>query len=74
MSLPRDREQGSLFQVSGLLEPLFAHKDRRRFGLFYEQVMPALWAVREKLERLYSKTEGRPAIDPVVLAGVTLLH
>lgn len=74
MSLPRDREQGSLFQVSGLLEPLFAHRQRRRFGLFYEQVMPALWAVREKLERLYSQAEGRPAIDPVVLAGVTLLQ
>lgn len=74
MSLPRDREQGSLFQVSSLLEPLFEHKQRRRFGLFYEKVMPALWAVREKLERVYCKADGRPAIDPVVLAGVTLLQ
>ena len=74
MSLPRDRHQGSLFQVSSLLEPLFEHKQRRRFGLFYEKVMPALWAVREKLERLYCQADGRPAINPVVLAGVTLLQ
>ena len=99
MSLPRDREQGSLFQAGRLLEGLFEHKQRRRFELFYEKVMPALWAVREKLEGVYSKADGRPAIrlrerdeasafaedvasaessaeslDPVVLAGVALLH
>ena len=74
MSLPRDREQRSLFQVSSLLAPLFAAEERRRYELFYEKVMPALQAVREQLEALYCRHNGRPAIDPVMLAGVTLLQ
>lgn len=36
--------------------------------------MPRLFALRAKLDSLYCEDNGRPAIDPVVLAGVTLLQ
>lgn len=74
MSLPRDREQGNLFQVGMLFRSLFEHGDRRRFQLFHERIMPALWKFREELEGLYCRGNGRPALDPVFLAGVTLLQ
>jgi len=40
MNLPRNRQQGNLFQVGRLFGSLFKHKERRRFQLFYERIMP----------------------------------
>lgn len=74
MSLPKDREQKSLFEVGSLLDELFAHRDRRRFAMFAEKVMPALSRKRAELEELYCADNGRPAVDPVILSGVTLLQ
>lgn len=74
MSLPRDREQKSLFEVGSLLDELFAHRDRRRFQMFQERVLPALEKKRGELESLYCAGNGRPAVDPVIMAGVTLLQ
>ena len=36
--------------------------------------MPKLLALRAKLDSLYCEDNGRPAVDPVMLAGVTLLQ
>ena len=72
MSLPRAKTQGSLFDVSFLMTGLFDPKNRYR--LFREKILPALWEAREQLCALYCEDNGRPAIEPVVAAGVTLLQ
>ena len=72
MSLPRAKTQGSLFDVSFLTAGLFDPKNRYR--LFREKILPALHEARETLCALYCEDNGRPAIEPVVAAGVTLLQ
>ena len=72
MSLPQAKVQSSLFDVSFLMTGLFDPKDRHR--LFREKILPALRDVREQLCALYCEDNGRPAIEPVVAAGVTLLQ
>ncbi len=72
MSLPQSKVQSSLFDVSFLMTGLFDPKNRYR--LFREKILPALWDVREQLCALYCEDNGRPAIEPVVAAGVTLLQ
>ncbi len=72
MSLPRPKTQGSLFDVSFLMTGLFDPKNRYR--LFRENILPALYEMREQLCELYCEDNGRPAIEPVVEAGVTLLQ
>ena len=72
MSVPRKRTQRSFFDVAFLVEDLFKPDDRYR--LFREQVLPALCQARETLAGLYCEANGRPAIEPVVMAGVTLLQ
>jgi len=74
MSLPRHRDQGNLFEVGQVLASLFEDKDRQRFQFVHDQVMPTLWKQREELDGMYYRDNGRPAIDPVFLAGVTLLQ
>lgn len=44
------------------------------FRLFRERVRPALEAQRAVWEAMYAPVMGRPEIDPVWLAGVTLLQ
>lgn len=51
---------------------LFGTADRYR--LFREKILPQLLALRARLEALYCEANGRPAIDPVLLCGVTLLQ
>jgi transposase len=51
---------------------LFGTADRYR--LFREKILPQLLALRPRLEALYCENNGRPAIDPVLLCGVTLLQ
>jgi transposase len=42
--------------------------------LFREKIWPKLLELSPKLEALYCAENGRPAIDPVLLCGVTLLQ
>ena len=70
--MPQAKVQSSLFDVSFLMTGLFDPKDRHR--LFREKILPALRDVREQLCALYCEDNGRPAIEPVVAAGVTLLQ
>jgi len=73
MSLPTEKRQGSLFAVPVLAAGLFkSHADRYR--IFREKILPRLWAVREKLAKLYCADNGRPAIEPVLALGVTVLQ
>lgn len=72
MSLPAEKTQGSLFDVPFLMNGLFDKKDRYR--LFREKILPVLYEARGKLAALYCEENGRPAIEPVVAAGVTLLQ
>jgi hypothetical protein len=72
MSLPNRDPQRSFFDVSFLAENLFDGKDP--YSLFRREVLPALEAKRGELEAMYCADNGRPAIDPVLVAGVTLLQ
>ena len=44
------------------------------YRLFREKILPRLETLRPQLESLYCEDNGRPGIDPVILAGVTLLQ
>lgn len=72
MSLPQQKIQMSLFDAGMLLEHLFPAGDRYR--LFHENILPVLWAKREELCALYCEDNGRPAIEPVIALGATLLQ
>ena len=72
MSLPKNRDQGSFFDASYLLEGLFNETDR--FRVFQNKILPALLAIRPQLDELYCQDDGRPALDPIIMAGVTVLQ
>jgi len=72
MSLPPEKVQKTFEDVDFLAGDLFGPADRYR--LFREKVLPALRAAREALAGLYCRDNGRPGIEPVLLAGVTLLQ
>ena len=72
MSLPKNRDQGSFFDASCLLEGLFVESDR--FRLFQNKILPVLRNIRPKLDEMYCQDDGRPAIDPMIMAGVTVLQ
>ena len=72
MSLPDRDPQRSFFDVSFLAENLFGGKDP--YSLFRREVLPGLEARRKELGAMYCVDNGRPAIDPVLVAGVTLLQ
>jgi transposase/IS5 family transposase len=72
MSLPVEDSQTSLLHVGFLADGLFGKTDRYR--LFREKILPALRGAREKFAELYCVTSGRPAIEPVIMAGTTLLQ
>lgn len=72
MSLPTFSTQQSLFGVGSLADNLFPAKNRYR--LFAEKVWPRLAQARPILETMYCPDNGRPAAEPVVLAGVCLLQ
>jgi hypothetical protein len=73
MSVPTEKRQGSLFAVPVLAAGLFK-SPADRYRIFREQILPSLWAVREKLATLYCADNGRPAIEPVLALGVTVLQ
>ena len=72
MSVPQGFRQRTLFDAPVVLDSLFAATDRYR--LFQERIMPVLWGLREELAKLYCGDNGRAAIEPVFMAGVTVLQ
>jgi len=72
MTLVNRDPQRSFFDVSFLAENLFDETDR--YSLFRREVLPALEAKREELCAMYCADNGRPPIEPVLVAGVTLLQ
>ncbi len=72
MSLsPRD-PQSSFFEVSFPAANLCDGRDP--YGLFRREILPALEAQRDLLGAMYRADNGRPPLDPVLVAGVTLLQ
>ena len=72
MSLPTFSTQAELFSTAGLSARLFAETDRYR--LFAKLVYPALAAARDTLEKCYCVDNGRTAIEPVLMLGVSILQ
>ena len=72
MSVPKQDVQGTFFDATFLAEHLFEAGDR--YEIFRREVYPALQAMRQELCQLYCPDNGRPGIEPVVMAGVTLLQ
>ncbi|MEN6425218.1 MAG: transposase [Phycisphaerales bacterium] len=72
MSVSRRDPQRSFFDVSFLADNLFDDTDL--YSLFRREILPALQAQRSELEAMYCLDNGRPGIDPVLVAGVTLLQ
>jgi hypothetical protein len=72
MTLPTRDSQRSFFDVSFLAENLFDGTDV--YSLFRQEVLPALEAKRGELCAMYCANNGRPPIEPVLVAGVTLLQ
>ena len=72
MSLPVFSTQAELFSTAGLSGQLFAPTDRYR--LFAQKVYPLLAQTRSALEDCYCPDNGRVAVEPVLLLGVSLLQ
>jgi len=72
VSLPAFSTQAELFSTAGLAASLFAPTDRYR--LFAQIVYPALAAARDALEKCYCADNGRVAVEPVLMLGVSLLQ
>ena len=72
MSLPEFSTQSFLFSTAALSASLFPENDRYR--LFAMQVYPRLVKARAQLAAAYSAQEGRPAIEPLLLMGVSILQ
>jgi len=72
MSLPQFSGQGQLFSTAALTGKLFGPQDRYR--LLAQKVYPVLVQTRAELEPCYCADNGRVAIEPVILLGVSLLQ
>jgi transposase len=72
MSLPVFSTQAELFSTAGLSGQLFAPTDRYR--LFAQKIYPVLAQTRSQLEACYCSDNGRMAVEPVLLLGVSLLQ
>jgi len=72
MSLPAFSTQSELFSTAGLSASLFPQTDRYR--LFAQWVYPRLADARAVLEKCYCADNGRLAIEPVLMLGVSLLQ
>jgi transposase len=72
MSLPDFSTQSSLFSTAALSASLFPETDRYR--LFAQIVYPRLVRARAELESCYCVDNGREAVEPVLLLGVSLLQ
>lgn len=72
MSLPAFSTQSELFSTAGLSTSLFGPKDP--YALFARLVYPHLAEARSLLEGCYCADNGRVAIEPVLLLGVSILQ
>jgi hypothetical protein len=72
MSVPKQDPQATFFDATFLAQDLFDSEDRHE--IFRREVYPALQAMRQELCQLYCPDNGRPGIEPVIMAGVTLLQ
>ena len=72
MSLPRFSGQAQLFSTAALTGQLFGPTDRYR--LMAQNIYPVLVQTRAELERCYCADNGRVALEPVILLGVSLLQ
>ncbi len=54
--------------------PAFLLDKNDRYRLFAETIMPQILQARPILAKTYCPDEGRPAIDPALLLGLTLLQ
>jgi len=72
MSLPDFSTQSELFSTAGLSASLFPQTDRYR--LFGKVVYPRLAAKRALLEQCYCAENGRTALEPVLLLGISILQ
>ena len=72
MSLPDFTTQGSFFSTASLTDQLFAANDRYR--LFARKIYPLVVRARDSVAKAYCLDNGRPAVEPVVLMGVSLLQ
>jgi hypothetical protein len=72
MSLPVFSSQSQLFSTAALTGTLFGQTDRYR--LFAQKVYPIVAQARSALERGYCADNGRVAVEPVLLLGVSLLQ
>ena len=72
MSVKPVASQRSFYHTDYLCGDLFGPADRYR--LFREKIWPKLLELAPKLHALYCEDNGRPAVDPVLLCGVTLLQ
>ena len=72
MSLKPIDSQRSFYHTDYLCGDLFGPASRYR--LFREKIWPKLLELAPKLHALYCEDNGRPAVDPVMLCGVTLLQ
>src|SRR2546421_1061888 len=72
MSLPAFSTQSPLFSVLPPRSRLFGPEDR--FRIFADKIYPRLVAARPQLIKAYCSQNGRPAIEPVLLLGISLLQ
>lgn len=72
MSLPTFSTQSELFSTAGLSASLFPETDRYR--LFAKLVYSPLVRARPALEKCYCPENGRTALEPVLMLGVSLLQ
>ena len=70
MSLPHLTTQAPLFTT--LTPEFFAPEDRYR--LFARRIFPLLLQARPALLKAYCHDNGRPGLEPAVMAGVTVLQ
>jgi len=72
MSVKLHDPQQSFYHTRYLCADLFGPANRYR--LFRERIWPKLLELSPKLHAFYCEDNGRPAVDPVLLCGVTLLQ
>jgi hypothetical protein len=70
MSLPHLSTQGPLFAT--VTPEFFAAEDRYR--LFAQRIFPLLVQARPALQKAYCPDNGRPGLEPVLMAGVSVLQ
>ena len=72
MSLPAFSTQSELFSTAGLSASLFPPTNPYR--LFAKLVYPSLVGARPTLESCYCLENGRTALEPVLMLGVSILQ